>query len=285
MPADRELTLAEKRELQLQELKLLQQFHILCRENHLTYYLTAGTLLGAVRHCGFIPWDDDVDVAMPRRDYNRLREICRTALADPMFYQDETTEADYPYFFAKIRRSDQQAFDPELERMHIRTGIYIDIFPLDVCPKAESTARMFFKTVEVLTAALLGRVNPDFVCGYTKPYMKAAYHLFRLLPNNFLKGVRRGLCRLAAAGGNGRLCTVGGAHGYPREAYQAEWFAQTVDLLFESDRYPAPAGWDALLTNMYGDYHTPPTAAEMAGHFQHQRKENEHEANHNLRNL
>ena len=90
------------RQIQLASLEALKELKRLCDKHGLKYYLVAGTLLGAVRHRGFIPWDDDVDVAMPRSDYNKLSKIAKKELREGFFYQTERTDKNSPFFFAKL---------------------------------------------------------------------------------------------------------------------------------------------------------------------------------------
>lgn len=186
----RTLTDEERRALQLNELEILQEFKRVCKANHLEYYLTAGTLLGAVRHQGFIPWDDDIDVAMPRRDFEKLALLCRSHLKEGFYYQDCRTEKDYPYYFAKIRREGTEVLEPCLEAFNIRKGQYIDIFPLDGCPSKTIVAVLFFKLMAFFTAALQGKIDPTYPCGYTKLAIRLTYQVFRHFPRSTLKALR-----------------------------------------------------------------------------------------------
>ena len=229
-------------QLQSQELKLLDVFQRICEENRLTFYLTAGTLLGAVRHKGFIPWDDDIDIAMLRRDCERLRTASL-----PQGYQLQYPGNDFshPWYFSKLRL--------------LKSNVWIDIFPLDPCPKKEALARIFFKVMELLTVVLTKK------CGYTKGYMQFLFRALRLLPDRCLFTLRERVRRFFGALSSGRkLCTVGGRHGYPRECYQAEWFRETEEKEFEGHMFPAPIGWDAVLRNLYGEYMIP---VREEGHF------------------
>ena len=269
---------SEKKSINEKERRLIQQsafeilcvFRRLCEVNNLTYYLTAGTLLGAVRHKGFIPWDDDIDVAMPRQDFNRLSNLCVEQLPDGYYYQDGDTEENYPFFFAKIRRDHTEVYEPTLAEVSIRKGHYIDIFPLDYCPKSPVAAIRFFKIIALITWAYQGKVDSSYVCGYTKPYAKLAFRLLKVIPLFHLRRLRKLTCRFFAQGKTeGKcLCTVGGAHGYPAETYDPTWFRETVMLPFEGQEFSAPVGWHELLTNMYGDYMTPPDESERQGHFE-----------------
>lgn len=259
----------ECRELQMQELEILLEFQGLCQRNNLRYFLTAGTLLGAVRHKGFIPWDDDIDIAMPREDYERLAAVCRTELGPQYFFQDYSTEPNFPYYFAKIRKMGTEVYETGLDDIEMHKGIYIDIFPLDICPDRQWKAVVFFKGVELLDCAVLSKVSRQFVCGYRKWYMRAAYCILRYLPKRTLFALREWLRKAVAVGASGeRLCTVGGRHGHPRETYRTQWFEHIQELSFEGHAFPAPGGWDELLCNMYGDYMTLPPEEEQERHFE-----------------
>lgn len=256
------------RRCQQESLGILLEFQRVCEHFGLRYYLTAGTLLGAVRHKGFIPWDDDIDVAMPRADYEKLFHQGRQYFAEAYVYQEYRTEPSFPFYFAKLRRRGTNVIEPALRTVPIEQGFYIDIFPLDSCPESDKAAALFFKGIEVLICAILSRVSTEFVCGYQKRYMRLLWQLLRRLPCRCLFALRDGLRKTVSRVVSGRrLCTVGGAHGYPRETYQAKWFGESVPLEFEGHLFPAPAGWDALLRNMYGDYMVLPPQEERQGHF------------------
>lgn len=259
-------TAGDLRALQMAELEILLEFQRVCEKLGLRYYLTAGTLLGAVRHGGFIPWDDDIDVAMPRADYDRLAREGSGHFDSRYIYQEYRTEPNFPYYFAKLRKGGTRAEEPILRAIEMEQGYYIDIFPLDRCPDGDRRATLLFKGIELLDCAVLARVSAEFVCGYRKPCMRLLWALLRHLPNRGLFTLREWLRKLLGLGG-GRLCTVGGHHGYPRETYRPEWFARSVEMEFEGHPFPVPIGWDALLKNMYGDYMTPPAEEERQGHF------------------
>ena len=255
----------ELRQLQLSELEILIVFKRICEENHLRYYLHAGTLLGAVRHQGFIPWDDDIDVCMPRDDYDRLASI---SLPKGYYYQDSFCEPNFPFFFAKIRKEDTTVFEPYLENLQIRKGQYIDVFPLDVCPEGDTLGYYYFKVVGHFNSVYMGRVNSSFICGYKKSYMKWLYAHMVFWPIERIRRLRQSISLLPAKICSGkRVCSVGGVHGYPAEAFQTSWYNKTVFISFEGEEFPAPGEWDAVLTNMYGDYLTPPDEEDRNGHF------------------
>lgn len=119
-------------------LEILIEIHRICEENKITYWLEAGTLLGAVRHKGFIPWDDDCDVAMPRKDYEKFLKIAQEKLPDNMFLQTKKTDPEYPIPWAKIRKNGTTLIETgENGKENYHHGIFVDIFPYDYYESAE----------------------------------------------------------------------------------------------------------------------------------------------------
>lgn len=130
-----ELTNEQLRQLQLIELEMLVEVDRICKKCGIKYNIIAGTLLGAVRHGGFIPWDDDADVAMLRPEYEKFRKACKTELDKTRFeFQDHRNTKGYRWGYGKIRRKDTLFLREHQEHMPYFQGIFIDIFPLDNVP-------------------------------------------------------------------------------------------------------------------------------------------------------
>ena len=117
-------------ELQQKELDLLKEFVKFCELHNLTYFLIGGTLLGAIRHLGFIPWDDDIDVGMPRPDYDRFCELAEKHFVGDIFFQSYRSDKGYPYIFSKLRNSNTTFIEKIYRHVPMNHGVYIDIFPL-----------------------------------------------------------------------------------------------------------------------------------------------------------
>lgn len=113
------------------ELNILIEFDRVCRELDIKYTLSSGTLLGAVRHKGFIPWDDDIDVAMLRKDYEKFVAEGQALLSDHLFIQTYETDKNYPINFGKIRDTSTVLLEYSTQALNIKNGVYIDIFPID----------------------------------------------------------------------------------------------------------------------------------------------------------
>ncbi len=120
-------TVAEAQKIMLE---ILQEVHRICQKHHITYWLAAGTLLGAVRHRGFIPWDDDMDIAMTWKDYERFLKIAPSELKEGFFLQTKDTDPAYPFPFAKIRKNNTLLIETgETGEEPYHHGIFLDIFP------------------------------------------------------------------------------------------------------------------------------------------------------------
>ena len=234
---------------------LLVEFDRVCRALDIPYVLFAGTLLGAVRHQGFIPWDDDLDVMMLRADYDRFLTEAPTVLDTERFYLQGEFSAHWPLFFSKLRLNNTtclEKFHPKDEDMH--QGIYMDIFP---CDDAAATAMgrriQFLASKVVITKALDAR-------GYDTDSRgkKLVMALCRLLPQRpFLWLARRG-----RADSDTVHSFFAAARRYDKNVYPRRWFTHRTEAAFEGVTYPIPADYDGMLTTLYGDYRTLPPPEE-----------------------
>ena len=125
-------------ELQQKEFELLKEFVHICDQLHLTYYLVCGSALGAVKYGGFIPWDDDVDVAMCREEYDVFLEKAPALLPKGLFLQTYRSDPGYPQIYCKLRNSDTTYIEQSSAHLPINHGIYIDVFPLDGYPQSSA---------------------------------------------------------------------------------------------------------------------------------------------------
>ena len=240
------------KKLGLEEIKqcgfeVLCAVHRVCRENGIRYSLTGGTLLGAVRHQGFIPWDDDVDVMMRREDYDRfLREADRVLDRERFFLQKEFSE-HWPMFFSKLRLNGTTC----LEKYHpkdpaIHQGIYMDIFPCDQAKDTEIGRRLQFLASKVVIAKSLDARGYDTDSKAKRLFMTVC----RILPMApFLKLVKTG-----GKNGHMRHSFLGAASRYEKNIYPECCFSGSILMCFEGSKYPVPENYDALLRQLYGEY-------------------------------
>ncbi len=247
------------------EFELLKTFDAFCRENHIRYFLSNGTLLGAVKYKGFIPWDDDVDVLVPREDYDRL--IATFQDSDKVCLMSMEREPQYLYPFAKLCDTSTVKDETGLDN-GVTLGLNIDVFPLDAwdddLQKAKREAANIKKNISRLSLAKLRRPN---VPGTVKKLVQG----LMMLPCK-LQGCQVFLRRIVAesnkAEQEGKVhlgCKAWCIYG-EREIIPAEVFASTVEVEFEGQAFPAPVGYDTYLRSLYGDYRQDPPPEKQKTH-------------------
>lgn len=261
-------------ELQLEQLKqieldILKSFHQYCTKHNLRYFLTGGTLLGAVRHKGFIPWDDDIDVFMPRFDYEKF---ISSFPADPLnkTLQVATTTSLKGYYlpFAKLMRRDTVLKEQVSSKLQL--GVYMDIFPLDNMSDDYETACKLFHTTSYLRK-MLALKNITFSSSRT--YWKNLVLLIGkmsicCLPRTY---ILKKLTKKARIYENEQLsrfvcATVMGTYGI-KEILEGECYSQTVLLPFENGVFYAPKGYHIILEHFYGNYmQLPPKEKQKTHH-------------------
>jgi lipopolysaccharide cholinephosphotransferase len=251
---------AELRKLQLVELDILREFVRVCEAHGLRYYLAYGTLLGAVRHRGFIPWDDDVDVTMPRSDYVRLAKLCAAELGPELIWQSYLTDEHYPHLFGKLLMSGTVLQQSPAGHMPFRQAVYIDVFPLD------GGARSWWaKVLQRLTIRVCRlRLGADFKRRRVKRILAQTT---RVIPRRWAIAAFETMTRAFPADGSRGWISAGGPYGYHRESFPTEWFGLGATQLFEGDPMIGPTAADEYLTHLYGEYMTlPPITARVSHH-------------------
>ena len=238
--------------------ELLETFSELCRQHGLRCYLAGGTLLGAVRHHGFIPWDDDIDVMMPQEDYDRFRQL-ETSFPEGLAIQSEETDGNYPFLFMKLCNT---KIPFETGSCHGPKGLYIDIFPLTPSCRPSPKARFIFNIITVINYVLQVKCGWTRYIPYKKRIAKYGYAMLDELSKQQLRSLRSKLIARLTAKGEGYYLSVGGIHEGTTEFYPESWFEQAVPVSFEGTDFSAPSGWDGYLKQLYGDYWTLPAENE-----------------------
>ena len=258
------------KELSLQELKdiefdILKVFDAFCKENNIRYYFAYGTLLGAIRYKKFIPWDDDVDLLVPREDYERLVSIYKDSERYRLFSPEREPKFLYP--FAKLCDMTTRKVEGGYNN-GVELGVDIDIFPLDHwdhdLEKAKNEAKLIKRYMSFLTLSKLQK--PDSKSS-VKRFIKGIVMIFcKMLGSKFfINKINQATIRPEQKGsayiGTKSWCVYGERNIIPSEA-----FDNIVEVEFEGEMFPAPAGYDTYLTCLYGDYLPEPPKEKQKTH-------------------
>lgn len=244
------------------ELLIVNEVKRLCDENGIKYFMIAGTLLGAIRHKGFIPWDDDMDIGMLREDYERFINIAKTDLDSRFFLQTPETDSAYGLNFAKILLKDTVLEEENGSNSSVK-GISIDVFPFDAVPESAEEEKKHKRKTYFFRRLLLAKQNYN-VCSKNDYVKRAVYGVLKIISafyslERLCERLDRECGRYNTPGKTPeRIVNIGGAYGYDKETILREWVDSTVLLPFEEITLAAPAEYKAYLEYFYGDYMTPP---------------------------
>ena len=252
------MTNKEKELLQKKQLEILDEIKMLCDKHKIKYWLDGGTCLGAIRHKGFIPWDDDVDLGMPRKDFDRFIDVCKKELNNKFFLQTSETETNFPLEFAKIRMNYTLLKEKDNINQSYHQGIFIDIFPYDYTSN-HLLIRYYlqYKTVfyRLMILHKVGiKVRPKNIIE------KIGFVIINIISSLYsIKSLRKKLKKYYYKyPDTSKYMAVFVTTVITKAIYKKDLFDKTINIPFENKEYPVLANYDEFLTKLYGDYMTPP---------------------------
>lgn len=241
-------------------LDLLNEFDRVCKKYGLKYILDFGTLIGAIRHKGFIPWDDDIDVSMVREDYDKLMEIGPKEFKHPYFFQNQFTDKSFDMDITRLRRSDTASLNINdiLYGNKYNQGIFIDIYVFDYVPtNDECKVKKIHDSCRKYSSALLAISHAPFSSGRIKPTaLNIIRYLYYKIRFGNLQNASKCLDKSSKRFGVSEyICLL---HCNVKTIIrERKIYDDIIEVPFENLKLPVPAAYDEVLTQCYGDYMTP----------------------------
>ena len=262
------MTIEEIKQCALDILLYLDSF---CKSNGITYWLCGGTLIGAMRHKGFIPWDDDIDIMMPRKEYDRL---CSEFPSDGRYQLLTSDNTDYfPYAYGKIVDTNTVKLEP-LRKKYQKIGVDIDVFPIDNYPDDIDESEKMCNEIKVeqqkvyFITARYGKGSNVFKT-IARLFTTFYWHLTDFLGINSVEKCIQRIQRVAqqhntTETGNCGISII--AHYGAKEMNKKNVYSSSVEVEFEGHMFPAPVGYHDYLTGLYGDYMQMPPIEKRETH-------------------
>lgn len=240
----------ERNEIYLSKLhdeliQIMNEIDRICKSHNINYYLIGGSLLGAIRHGGFIPWDDDLDIVMPREDLRKFKEVCKSEL-DPKFtFEDGELDVKYPYYFSKITNNHTKFYEAEIEQWR-RSGLFVDIFPLDSCKGISVYVKTQKWLIKTINNAIWAQLKKD-----TR---------LRRLPHRILaaiigpKQLHKIMKKIATAtdGKGNYYANFGSQYKIQKQTMPKEWFGEGTPILFEGCMFIGPVEKIKVVESIFG---------------------------------
>lgn len=234
------------------EISILKEVDKICRDNDITYFLSGGSMLGAVRHGGVIPWDDDVDIAMLREDYNRFKEIAKDKISSDLIYQTYSNRDGYHFFFDKITKKDTYFATKYSDEFDMTKGISLDIFVFDKTAETTFRQKLHYKRLMYLRRVINVRWKNRARKGKMYLLSKILLPIFRLFSLDFLCEKYDKATRAYEKKDTAFVLAPATDEKYPG-SMPLEWFSAVEPIKFEGIDSFIPVGYDSYLKLWYGD--------------------------------
>jgi len=256
------------RNLQLLELDILKEIVAICDDNNLKYYIIGGTFLGAVRHKGFIPWDDDIDIAMPRNSYEKFLSIASNKLPKHMKIETFITNLRYPHCFMKVQNTNTKIIEYTDE-----THVCVDVFPIDGTPNSKYSRKWHCFRIALKKKLLYSvLLSPFYTHGKHSLKLKIISKIIKILPIDHYRQANKAMPKIDKllkrhkVDNSNYIGTILGAYG-SREIVPKAYFGDGAFYEFEGIKLRGPSMHNEYLAHIYGDYMKIPPIESQRTHY------------------
>lgn len=251
------------------EMEIMAEIDRICKKHNITYFLVGGSMLGAVRHKGFIPWDDDIDIGMLRDDYDKFRKVCPGELRPGLIYQSHLEESTSHYIFDKIRLQDTYFSTKFSNRFDdIQNGIFVDVLVFDKTANNKKLQKLHIKMIKIFRRLLNIRWVNVARKGVHYNASKVFLPFMRLVPFKFYHRCLDWALTLFHTDKKSAYLIDGVGLNLHRGAFPADWFGDFIDMKYENMTFKVPVGYDNYLRMWYGDRYMEllPLSSRFSGH-------------------
>ena len=265
------MTISNKdlRKAQLLMLKILKEVHKICEENNIKYFLSDGTLIGAIRHQGFIPWDDDLDIGMLREDYEKFCKIAPQILSENFILQNFQTDKGYGLQFGKVILKNTVWIEKVAKNTNRQwSGIYIDIFPYDNITENKKMQKLINRLYIFIQGLILIKFKYINISNYESMAKKLKYVLKKIylctISKKLLIYIRDSICKRYLNKSNTLVTKYGGNFYKNQNPYN--FYKDLTLQTFEDTSFYIPKNYDKILKNLYGNYMDIPPIEKQRQH-------------------
>lgn len=258
--------ISKHRQLQLSQLKIAKEIKRVCEKNNIKYFLDAGSMLGAVRHQGFIPWDDDMDIGMLDEEYKRFLEIAPKELGEEFFLDNYSLNKEYGLVFSKVRLKNTKYVERLGATNSEHQEIFVDVFPYFYRPENKFKRKKQSIKLRILSQIMMAQSGFRVWKG-NKGISKLKFIPIIILSNitkkeNIFKKIEKlyNQCKFSKIiGVHDGIC-------YDYWYYDKKYLNKFIDINFENETFKVPEEYDKILTTIYGDYMTLPPIEKRRTH-------------------
>jgi lipopolysaccharide cholinephosphotransferase len=250
-------------------LLIAKEIKRICEKNDIPYFMIAGTLLGAVRHKGFIPWDDDMDFGMFRADYERFLKACETDLNKELFFvQNINTDSGYGKFYTRLLLNNTSINYEYIKDVQCKKAIFVDIFPYDSIPESKLLRKKQSVITSFAMRIIKKKLHYGIDCFTLGGKIELLFEKF-FTKKGVIKMYEKEMQRYNNNQNTSCVCCSNAGEGYPKETLKRKWLTDTTLMQFEDTQFPGSVLYDEYMSYFYGDYMTlPPENKRLTHEFE-----------------